>query len=165
MAEGVCFSVLQLFHFPAQDSCVFQSGHCMCPRMVTWPRFAASQQLAESVLQALQKSESHLTLVCALILCQDPVRAQEQWRVGNQFRAGCSGVPCSLPRLGHLPRLTFSLLGGLLPLEVSQIHTATPIVRAADSVDLGWTRIRSCHFQFGPHLYSQAPGRGVNFSR
>lgn len=29
-------------------------------------------------------------------------------------------------------RLTFSLLGGLLPLEVSQIHTATPIVIAAD---------------------------------
>lgn len=88
MAEGVCFSVLQLFHFPAQDSCVFQNGHCMCPRMVTWPRFAASQQLAESVLQALQKSESHLTLVCALILCQDPVRAQEQWRVGNSSELG-----------------------------------------------------------------------------
>lgn len=87
MAEGVCFSVLQLFHFPAQDSCVFQNGHCMCPRKVTWPHFAASQQLAESQCSMLSsytrysvepqswlKSESHLTLVCALILCQDPVR-------------------------------------------------------------------------------------------
>lgn len=84
------------------------------------------------------RAESHLTPVCALLLCQDPVQAEGTvWRVGAQFRAVCwvqwSGVLFSeTESLTKASRLTFSLLGGLLPLEVSQIHTATPIVIAAD---------------------------------
>lgn len=163
LAGGLCFSELDPFHFlPGTAACVcsrvgapcaFQDGH-MAP-LCCIPAFAESPAMPGAA------GSPHPRLVtvpadsrCALVLGQDPLRAWEQ-RGGwvSRQSAGCSAVDCWLLRLGRLPRLEIGT------------HTAAPIVRAVDSVDLGCQQAGPCHFHLRPHSYSQVPGRGVNFSR
>lgn len=166
MAEGVCFSVQELFHFlPRPAACALRNGCSMClPGWSHGPSLLLPGLRRGSVLQTLQLcqvqrealthgwSESHLTHPpCALVLCQDLCEPKNGVAVAVCW-AQWSGLLASQTRsLTKVRSRDLLLARDLPPLEVSQTHTATPIVRVADSVDLGCQQVGSCHFQLRPH--------------
>lgn len=178
LAEGVCFSVLELFHFlPRPAACALQNGCSMClPGWSHGPSLLLPSLRRGSVLQTLQLcqvqrealthgwSESHLIhspWSCARTSVS--LRTVWRWVSGSVLDAveWAAGFSDRVPYQGR----DLLLARDLLPLQVSQTHTATPIVRVADSVDLGYQQVGSCHFQLRPPSHSQVPGHEVNFSR
>lgn len=118
LAEGVCFSVRELFHFlPRPAACALQNGCSV--RLPGWshgPSLLLPGLRRGSVLQTLQLcqvqrealthgwSESHLTHRVPWSCARTSASQRTVWRWVSGQCAGRSGVGCWLLRPGHLPR-------------------------------------------------------------